>query len=143
MSYLTERSIPDELGNETSTNAWIVAVSYSLMFLYVGFALGRFPSKYETTFGLGLLGIILVASSVLCGYSIVSYLHIEASLISAEVVPFLILAIGVDNMFIISRTAKNFKHKDHKIKIAMAIRDVGPSITVATIIESLTFGIGT
>jgi len=46
--------------------------------------------KYETTFGLGLLGIILVISSVLCGYSIVSYLNIQASFISAEVVPFLI-----------------------------------------------------
>lgn len=46
-------------------------------------------------------------------------------------------------MFIITRTARNFKNKDFKLKIAMAIRDVGPSITVATIIESLTFGIGT
>lgn len=90
MSYLTERSIPDELTTETSTNAWIVAVSYGLMFLYVGIALGRFPSKYETTFGLGLLGIVLVGSSVICGYAVVSYLNIQASLISAEVVPFLI-----------------------------------------------------
>jgi len=46
-------------------------------------------------------------------------------------------------MFIISRTTKSFKNRDYKIKISMAIRDVGPSITVATIVESLTFGIGT
>jgi len=32
MSYITERSVVDELSTETATNAWIVAVSYGLMF---------------------------------------------------------------------------------------------------------------
>jgi Niemann-Pick C1 protein len=149
MSYLTERSITDELQSETAANAWIVIVSYFLMFIYVGFALGKFPHKYETTFALGLAGIILVITSVGCGYACVSYFNIKASLISVEVVPFLILAIGVDNMFIISRTTTTLRnrkgkpYRDLNHRIAMAIRDVGPSITVATIVESLTFGIGT
>lgn len=142
-SYLMERSVQDEIANETKNNLVVAILSYVLMFLYIGFALGRVPSKYNTTFGLGFSGVILVFSSLVCGIGVISYLNIKSSLISAEVVPFLILAIGVDNMFIISKTAKNFPNKDPKIKIAMAIRDVGPSITVATIIECLTFGIGT
>jgi len=35
---------------------------------------------------------------------VVSYLDIGLTMISAEVIPFLILAIGVDNMFIITHT---------------------------------------
>lgn len=37
---LSERSIPDELVNETNENMWIVIISYTAMLLYVGVAIG-------------------------------------------------------------------------------------------------------
>ena len=40
-----------------------------------------------------------IALSTIGSFSIVSMLGIKQSLISAEVVPFLVLAIGVDNIF--------------------------------------------
>lgn len=51
---------------------------------------------------LGLFGIMVVISSLICSIGLAGYLGIGLSMISAEVVPFLILAIGVDNMFILS-----------------------------------------
>lgn len=36
IEFLSERSIPDELSNETSENMWIVIISYLAMFFYIG-----------------------------------------------------------------------------------------------------------
>jgi len=66
-------------------------------------AIGYFPSLIYNRFLVGLSGIFIVIISVLSAIGIWSYFKIGMSLISSEVVPFLILAIGVDNMFIIMR----------------------------------------
>ena len=71
------------------------------MFLYIGVAIGRFPSKISSGFTLAIIGIIIVMASVLSSMGLIAYLKIGFTMISGEVIPFLILAIGVDNMFII------------------------------------------
>lgn len=63
-------------------------------------------------------------------------------LIKGEVIPFLILAIGVDNMFIISSAVKHSKQDLLIDKIREGMTEVGPSITTAAISEILAFGVG-
>ena len=63
--------------------------------------MGKFPSLIFSKILIAVGGILIISTSFLCSISIVSLLGVKMSLISAEVVPFLILAIGVDNMFII------------------------------------------
>ncbi len=65
-------------------------------------------------------------------------------MISAEVVPFLILAIGVDNMFIIANASKRMEHLNLSVPDQMgeALKEVGPSITTAAICEFLAFIVG-
>ena len=50
---------------------------------------------------LGLFGISLVILSVSSSVGFFSLLHVRATLIIAEVIPFLVLAVGVDNVFIL------------------------------------------
>jgi Niemann-Pick C1 protein len=71
------------------------------MFIYIGIAIGQFPSFVFSGFTLAIVGIIIVLASVVSSMGIASYLDIGVTMISAEVIPFLVLAIGVDNMFII------------------------------------------
>ena len=49
----------------------------------------------------GFIGVLLVLLAVLAAIGTLSYIGIAASLIILEVVPFLVLAVGVDNLFII------------------------------------------
>jgi Niemann-Pick C1 protein len=65
-------------------------------------------------------------------------------MISAEVVPFLILAIGVDNMFLISRAEREVPSyiKDIRVRMAYGLKDIGPSIFAAALCEALAFFIG-
>ena len=84
------------------------------MFLYISVAIGYFPSKTHTRFLVGFSGILIVISSVCIAIGLTSAFGIALSMISIEVVPFLILAIGVDNMFIISMGEREAKLKAEK-----------------------------
>lgn len=142
---LTERSIPDELDQMNKQNVFVVVLSYIVMFIYISIAMGEF-SLLKSRILLSLGGILVVLFSFLASVAIVSLLNVNLSLISAEVVPFLVLAIGVDNMFIITGA------KDRLIKlhpnvevielIGLTIEEVGPSITTASLSEFLAFIVG-
>ena len=52
----------------------------------------------------GLGGVLIVLCSVASSLGIFSYFGVPATLIIIEVVPFLVLAVGVDNIFILVQT---------------------------------------
>lgn len=113
---------------------WIVVISYSAMFIYIGVAIGVFPSKISSGFTLAIIGILIVLASVLSSMGLISLLGVGFTMISAEVIPFLILAIGVDNMFIIkSAIERQQVFTRLEDKVAHGLREVGPSITTAAI----------
>lgn len=103
VSYMAERSISDELEVVDEQNQFVVVISYAAMFCYIAFALGKFPHPIASRSLLGLQGVIIVVFSVTSALGIAAYAGIHITMIVTEVVPFLILAIGVDNMFIITK----------------------------------------
>lgn len=114
------------------------------MFVYVGCAIGHIPSPVHSKFSLGFSGIFVVIISLVSAIGITFYLNNKLTMISAEVVPFLILAIGVDNMFLISRAERLVPEHvvEPKYRVAFALKEVGPSIFVAAFCEALAFAIG-
>ncbi len=114
------------------------------MFMYVGIAIGYFPSFVHNRFMLGLSGIAVVLSSLVISIGLTLFFDFPLSMISAEVVPFLLLAIGVDNMFIIVRSEKEVSDRIECVeeRVALALKEVGPSIFTAAFCESLAFFIG-
>ncbi|MCP3684931.1 MAG: hypothetical protein GY861_19900 [bacterium] len=112
IDYMAERSIPDDLGEQNVQNILVVLLSYVLMFVYIAVSMGNFPSLILSRFLVAFGGIMVVVLSFASALAIVSFFGIKMSLISTEVVPFLVLAIGVDNMFIIVG-AKDRKKKEN------------------------------
>jgi hypothetical protein len=53
---------------------------------------------------LGLGGVLIVLLSVVASIGIFGIFGIESTIIIFEILPFLVLAIGVDNMFILVQT---------------------------------------
>lgn len=144
VDYLAERSVGDNVAEEGAQNFFIIFLSYCLMFLYVGVSIGFFPSFVYNRFLLGLSGIFLVICSVMSAIGISFYASVPLTMISAEVVPFLILAIGVDNMFLISRAERQVPAHIEAIelRLAYALKEIGPSIFCAAFCEALAFFVG-
>jgi len=63
-----------------------------------------FLFQVDTKILLGLSGVLIVLVSVLTSIGIYSYSGVPATLIIIEVIPFLVLAVGVDNIFILVQT---------------------------------------
>lgn len=105
IAYKAERSIEDELDRQSQSDIVTVAVSYLIMFVYILLALGDLNKcstlLMDARFSLGFVGVTVVLLSVLASLGFFFYFNIPATLIIVEVIPFLVLAVGVDNIFIL------------------------------------------
>ncbi|KAI9807590.1 MAG: hypothetical protein M1825_005530 [Sarcosagium campestre] len=158
LSFSTEISLEQELNRTTNTDAKIVVVSYVIMFVYVAFALGstgRFLKTLINTptlalvqskFTLAVAGIVIVLMSVAASVGLFSYAGVKVTLIIAEVIPFLVLAIGVDNIFLIVHEFErvNVSNADETIEERMSktLGRMGPSILLSATTETIAFVLG-
>jgi Niemann-Pick C1 protein len=152
LTFSAERSVEDELKRESSADALAVALSYGVMTIYIACALCIFPQNRAWNFKtirsrvyVALLGVFLVAFAVVAALGLCGWLRIGATLIIMEVIPFLTLAIGVDNVFLLTRAADvvfkiNIESKDIA---GLTLAEAGPSILFAAVAQMAGFGIGT
>ena len=175
LSFMTEVSLEKELNKSTNTDIRIVVLSYLIMFIYASYSLSmnqlnnnisfvnstfitpfgkvsgnnlilQFFSK--TKFSLGLIGIIIVLFSVFASMGFWSLMGLKSTLIIVEVIPFLILAIGIDNIFLISNELKNIEklfimnNLNLNIKIAKTMSNIGPSILLSSLSQVFCFSLG-
>jgi Niemann-Pick C1 protein len=163
-----QRSAQDELARETMGNVPAVAGSYCLMFAYVTLALGgaltapkvrrRLPAggpsvpRFASWLGsfmvgskglLGLSGIVMVLCSIVVSFGVCSYARLKATLIISEVIPFLVLAIGVDNLFLLVNefrvTSPGLSVEE---RMGETLANVGTSIFLAALCETFAFLLG-
>lgn len=166
ISFSTESSVKKELNRSTNTDIRIILISYLAMFAYVSLALssGRgFKKAYDcygnrgmplkgllyaftkTRIGLGLIGVVIVLLSVWSSVGLCSLLGFKSTLIIAEVIPFLILAIGVDNVFLLCHELEHIESCDTANsmslteKIAKTLANIGPSILLSALSELFCF----
>lgn len=93
--------------------------------------------------GLGMGGVLIVASSVAGALGLVSALGLWSTLIIMEVIPFLVLAVGVDNMFVLAHALqRQAPGPPLEERVAGALAGAGPSIALAASCEVVAFGLG-
>ncbi|XP_061110400.1 NPC intracellular cholesterol transporter 1 isoform X2 [Conger conger] len=149
IAFSSERSIEDEINRESNSDISTIAGSYAIMFIYISLALGHIRSlrrlPVDSKISLGIAGIIIVLSSVSCSLGIFSYAGIPLTLIVIEVIPFLVLAVGVDNIFIIVQTYERDERMPQETldqQIGRILGDVAPSMFLSSLSETVAFFLG-
>jgi Niemann-Pick C1 protein len=150
IAYTAERSVEDEIERESGTDVTTVLFSYVVMFCYVSFALGQFSSFsrifIDSKLTVGFVGVAIVMASIVCSLGLFSYLGVKMTLIIIEVLPFLVLAVGVDNIFIMVQHLQRDKPLSDKEtvedQVSRVLAEVGPSMFLSSGCETVAFFIG-
>ncbi|XP_053276316.1 NPC1-like intracellular cholesterol transporter 1 [Pleuronectes platessa] len=148
-AYMAERSLEDEINRTTAEDIPIFMISYAVIFIYISVALGEYTSwkriLVDSKFLVGLGGILVVGCSVLTSFGFYSWIGIPSSLVILQVVPFLVLAVGADNIFIFvleyQRDARRPGEKREE-QIGRVLGNVAPSMLLCSLSESICFFLG-
>ncbi|XP_006621499.1 NPC intracellular cholesterol transporter 1 isoform X6 [Apis dorsata] len=149
IAFTSERSIEDELNRESQSDVLTILVSYIIMFAYIAISLGQIKNcsrlLIDSKITLGLGGVLLVLASVVCSVGLFGFIGIPATLIIIEVIPFLVLAVGVDNIFILVQTHQRESRRPNESipeHIGRILGQVGPSMLLTSVSESCCFFLG-
>ncbi|MEQ2315140.1 NPC intracellular cholesterol transporter 1 [Ameca splendens] len=149
VAFSAERSIEDEIDRESNSDISTIVISYAIMFIYISLALGHIHSfrrlLVDSKISLGIAGILIVLSSVSSSLGIFSYAGIPLTLIVIEVIPFLVLAVGVDNIFIIVQTYQRderMPQEELHQQIGRILGDIAPSMFLSSFSETVAFFLG-
>ncbi|XP_008158848.2 NPC1-like intracellular cholesterol transporter 1 [Eptesicus fuscus] len=149
VTFMAERSLEDEISRTTAQDLPIFAISYLVIFLYISLALGsytswrRIPVDAKVTLGLG--GVAVVLGAVMAAMGLFAYLSVPSSLVVLQVVPFLVLAVGADNIFIFVLEYQRLPRRPgerREAHIGRALGSVGPSMLLCSVSEAVCFFLG-
>lgn len=148
ISYKAEKSIEDELDRQSQSDIGTVVVSYLIMFVYILIALGendRGALLLNTKCTIGFAGILVVILSVVCSLGVFFYFNVPCTLIIVEVIPFLVLAVGIDNLFILVQTYyrdQRLPNEDVNQQIGRVCGEIFPSMLLSSTSMCCCFLIG-
>ncbi|TKS79031.1 Niemann-Pick C1-like protein 1 [Collichthys lucidus] len=148
-AYMAERSLEDEINRTTAEDIPIFMISYAVIFVYIAVALGEYSSwkriLVDSKFLVAQGGILVVGCSVLASMGFYSWIGIPSSLVILQVVPFLVLAVGADNIFIFvleyQRDVRKPGEKREE-QIGRVLGNVAPSMLLCSLSESVCFFLG-
>ncbi|XP_058152663.1 NPC1-like intracellular cholesterol transporter 1 [Dasypus novemcinctus] len=149
VTFMAERSLEDEINRTTAEDLPIFAISYIIIFLYISLALGSYSSRHrvlvDSKATLGLGGVAVVLGAVVAAMGFFSYLGVPSSLVIIQVVPFLVLAVGADNVFIFVLEYQRLPRQpgeQPEAHIGRALGRVAPSMLLCSLSEAVCFFLG-
>ncbi|XP_072013548.1 NPC intracellular cholesterol transporter 1-like [Amphiura filiformis] len=149
IAYSSERSIEDELTRSSQADIITIMISYIAIFGYIAIALGEFSKceriMVDSKVTLGLGGITVILLSVFASMGVYAFIGIPTTLIIIEVVPFLILAVGADNIFILVLDYQRDIRREGETRqeqIGRVLGRVAPSMMMCGFSESIAFFLG-
>uniref|UniRef100_A0A182PQ62 SSD domain-containing protein n=1 Tax=Anopheles epiroticus TaxID=199890 RepID=A0A182PQ62_9DIPT len=149
VAYSAERSIEDGIDEMSEAEMYTVIISYVVMFVYITFSLGKIRGFRQFLHGsrivLAVGGIVVVLASVACSLGFFGYLELATTMLTIEVIPFLVLAVGVDNIFMLVHAFNRIDRErtpETACAIGEALGQIGPSILLTSASECCCFAIG-
>ncbi|CAJ0585861.1 unnamed protein product, partial [Mesorhabditis spiculigera] len=143
---LASTSIADMLEEFCQFNYLIIFVGYGLMLVYAVVTQfrreGCLPAAHSCM-GLAFAGVFTVTFASVAGLGLATWFGIEFNAATTQIVPFLTLGIGVDNMFMLLHNYHDVVIMTGRDELGMLMRETGMSILCTSINNILSFLAGT
>ncbi|CAG7727935.1 unnamed protein product [Allacma fusca] len=144
MYFSTARSFGDISGATIMNDAGMLAVGFTIVFIYVVFMLGKFNLVEQRPL-LSLAGLSCVGLAIIVSYGICSAFRGIYGPVH-NILPFLLLGIGIDDMFVIMQCWNNLSPSESKRplpeRMGLTLKHAGVSITVTSVTDFVAFAIG-
>jgi len=147
VSYLAQISQDEEVARLAAADVPLLVASYVMMIGYVVYAmLGSDRTSSHVL--LGLQGVALVICSIVIMLGLTVVFGVPFTPVSTQVLPFLLLGIGVDNIFILVSTYATRLREERSKRYTEAelvgsiLAQVGPTITLTSTSTTLAFLVG-
>ena len=141
--YFTFKSLDDSVMESTFGDIILITISFTIMCLFTCFVLLKFRNRVSGHGLAGAVGLIAVVMGIGSGFGLVALCKVKFYA-SIGVLPFLIIGVGVDDMFIIldelDRT--DFSLPTREI-LATVLSKIGGSITMTTLTDLVAFAVST
>uniref|UniRef100_A0A663END9 NPC1 like intracellular cholesterol transporter 1 n=1 Tax=Aquila chrysaetos chrysaetos TaxID=223781 RepID=A0A663END9_AQUCH len=149
VAFMAERSLEDEINRTTGEDIPVFAISYLVVFAYIALALGEYTAwrrvLVESKVTLALGGIAVVLGAVFASMGFLALLGLPSSLVILEVVPFLVLAVGADNIFIFVQEYQQSQREPGETReqhVGRVLARVAPSMLLCSLSEVICFFLG-
>ncbi|KRX40231.1 Protein patched -like protein 1 [Trichinella murrelli] len=136
-------SINDMLEMFSELNPTVMIVGYVLMVFYASFSLcSTDDGGVASGVGLAVCGCILVTISSLAGLGCSMLLGVKFNPTTTQVVPFLSLGLGVDDMFLLLHNYRDIARQYQVDQIGMLLKETGLSALLTSVNNILAFLVG-
>ena len=141
--YMSERSLDDAISESSSSDIALVSITFSLMITFACVMLGKFLNPLTGHSLLANAGVFAVGLGILSGFGLAMWCQVPF-ISMVGVLPFLVLGIGIDDMFILvdelDRQPREMSKMD-MIKAVMA--HSGVTVTMTTLTDLVAFAVST
>ena len=139
VTHSAERSLDDAINDSSSKDISLISITFAIMITFSCLMLTKFINPVRGHTWLALFGVLSTGMGILAGIGISVLLG--APFISlVGVVPFLVVSIGIDDMFIIvDEFDRQSKSNIPVNRVAFALSKVGATITMTTVTDVIAF----
>ncbi|VDK65129.1 unnamed protein product [Onchocerca ochengi] len=124
----------------------VVSIRDIASFIYAGWTQLSWDGWWfavDSSVGLSILGVFLVTYSSISGLGISSYMGIHFNAATTQIVPFLTLGLGVDDMFLLLHSYGTVCSTVKNNEIGILMKETGMSIVITSVNNIIAFMVGT
>ena len=141
--FSSERSLDDAIAESSGSDVTLVSITFTLMISFACVMLGKFMNPLTGHSLLANAGVFAVALGILAGFGLAMWCRVPF-LSMVGVLPFLILGIGIDDMFIL---VDELDRQQRSMTVVETVKEVlshsGATITMTTLTDLVAFAVST
>ena len=141
IEYFAKRSEKDLMTEASEGDAKLIAIGYVMMILFASLVFFK-KNLVESRILASITGVLLVLLGVFSSLGLSHMLGITFTPMHLQVLPFLALGLGVDDMFVLVYNFKVTGSRSIEENTARCMAEAGSSITLTSLVNMIAFFIG-
>ena len=143
VDYSSERSQDDAIAESSGSDITLVSITFTLMITFACVMLGKFLNPLTGHSLLANAGVFAVALGILSGFGLGMWCRVPFVSFMG-VLPFLVLGIGIDDMFIlVDELDRQPRDMSVTEKIKAVMWHSGATVTMTTMTDLVAFAVST